>query len=341
MAAVGGDNAVYVLDAATNIVWKHAEIGASLPFSIQISRDGKRVAVGDSTGESLGITVINENGTVMMTGIASPIGIYGAASISAITSDGRILVTINSSRVGTQEQAVLAWYDVTTGRETRTTQLDPGSVASSLSMSDNGSLVAVSGVVWNNYTFISAFDSQGRKLWKQVTSASELAGYYEFLHVHSSVAVSPDGLYVAAAQRQQSVRFGSVCGGRNGVVLYDTDGREVWKYVASRCVWNVAVSKGGWFVPAGSDSQLDAFDHEGRILWNMSVSKPIAAISGSEDRFIAGSLDRVLLLGNVSGPNRVRNTSGSIESVSISDTGGVSAAIISSGDSAYDAFRPP
>jgi WD40 repeat protein len=340
MAAVGGDNVMYVLDGATNILWKHAEIGASLPFDVQISRDGKRIALGYSTAESLGISVINENGTVMITATASPVGMYGASSISGLSSDGRILVALNSTGAGTQEQSVLAWYDATTGREIRATQLDPGSVATSLSMSDNGSLVAVSGVVWNNYTFISAFDSQGRQLWKRVTNATELVGYYEFLHVQSSVAVSPDGLYVGAALREQSVRFGSVCGGRNGVVLYDMDGSEVWKHVASRCVWNVAVSKGGQFVLTGSDIQLDAFDHEGRILWNMSVSKPMVAISGSGDRFIAGSLNGVLLLGNASGPNWERDTSGSIESVAISDSGGVSAAIISSGaGSASHAFR--
>jgi WD40 repeat protein len=339
VAAVGGDNVMYVLDGATNILWKHAEIGASLPFDIQVSRDGKRVAVGHSTGESLGIAVINENGTVMMTAMASPVGIYGPASISALSSDGRILVALNSTGVGTQEQAVLTWYDVTTGREIRNTQLDPGSLATSLSMSADGSLTAVSGVVWNNYTFISGFDSQGQQLWRQVTNATELVGYYEFLHVQSSVAVSADGLYVAAALREQSVRFGSVCGGRNGVVLYDMDGREVWKHVAPRCVWNAAVSKGGRFVLAGSDSQLDAFDHEGRILWNMSASKPMVSISGSGDRFIAGSLDGVLLLGNMSGPTWERNTTGSIESVSISDSGDVSAAIISSSDSNSGPFR--
>jgi hypothetical protein len=202
-----------------------------------------------------------------------------------------------------------------------------------LSMSADGSLVAVSGVVWNNYTFISAFDSQGRQLWKQVTNATELAGYYEFLHVQSNVAVSPDGMYVAAGLREQSVHFGSVCGGRNGVVLYDINGKQVWKYVASRCVWNAAVSKGGQFVLAGSDSQLDAFDNEGRILWNMSASKPTAAISGTGNRFVAGSLGGVLLLGNASGPNLERDTNGSIESVSISGSGDASAAIISSGDS--------
>jgi WD40 repeat protein len=339
MAAVGGENVMYVLDAGTNILWTHMEIGSSFPFDIQTSRDGKRIAVGYSSGETLGTTVINDNGTIMLTGTISPTGIYGATSISAISSDGQVLVAINSTETGTEEQTVLAWYEVSTGRLIRTTPLDAGSVASSLSMSDDGSLVAVSGVVWGNYTFISAFDSQGRQLWKQVTNASELVGYYEFLHVHSNVAVSPDGLYVAAAQREQSVRFGSVCGGRNGVVLYDRDGKQVWKYAAPRCVWNVAVSSEARLVLAGSDSQLDAFDHEGRILWSNPANAPMVAISESGERFLAGSLDGALFLGNASGPYWETNTSGSIESVSMSDSGDVSAVIISRDQSDFGTFR--
>jgi WD40 repeat protein len=329
MAAVGGENVMYVLDAGTNILWTHMEIGSSFPFNIQTSRDGKRIAVGYSSGETLGTAVINENGTIMLIGTISPTGIYGPTSISAISSDGQVLVAVNSTETGTEEQTVLAWYDVSTGHLIRNTPLDAGSVASSLSMSDDGSLVAVSGVVWGNYTFISAFDSQGRQLWKQVTNASELVGYYEFLHVHSNVAVSPDGLYVAAALREQSVRFGSVCGGRNGVVLYDRDGKEIWKYDAPRCVWNVAVSDEAQLVLAGSDSQLDAFDHEGRILWSRPANAPMVTISESGERFLAGSLDGALFLGNASGPYWETNTNGSIESVSMSDSGDFSAVIIS------------
>jgi len=339
MAAVGGENVMYVLDAETNILWMHTEIGSSFPFNLQISRDGKRVAVGYSSGESLGTTVINGNGTRMISGTISPIGIYGSTSISAISSSGQILVAINSTEIGTQEQTVLAWYDVSTGHLIRTTPLDAGSVASSLSMSDDGSLVAVSGVVWGNYTFISAFDSQGRQLWKHVTNASELVGYYEFLHVHSNVAVSPDGLYVAAALREQSVRFGSVCGGRNGVVLYDRGGKEIWKYAAPRCVWNVAVSNEARLVLAGSDSRLDAFDHDGRILWSRPADTPMVTISESGERFLAGGLDGTLLLGNASGPYWETDTNGSIESVSMSDKGDVSAVIISRDNSDSGTFR--
>lgn len=339
MAAVGGENVMYVLDAGTNILWTHMEIGSSFPFNIQTSRDGKRIAVGYSSGESLGIAVINDNGAILMTGAITPVGIYGSTSISAISSDGQVLVAVNSTETGAEEQTVLSWYDVSTGHLIRNTPLDAGSVASSLSMSDDGSLVAVSGVVWGNYTFISAFDSQGRQLWKQVTNASELVGYYEFLHVHSNVAVSPDGLYVAAAMREQSVRFGSVCGGRNGVVLYDRDGKQIWKYDAPRCVWNVALSNEARFVLAGSDSELDAFDHEGRILWSRPANVPMVTISESGERFLAGGLDGALFLGNASGPYWEMDTNGSFESVSMSDRGDVSAVIISRGYSDFGTFR--
>jgi len=339
MVAVGGENVMYVLDAGTNVLWMHTEIGPSFPFDIQTSQDGKRIVVGYSSGESLGTAVITDSGTIMMNGVISPIGIYGSTSISAISSNGQILVAINSTEIGSQEQTVLAWYDVSTGHQIRTTALDAKSVASSLSMADDGSLVAVSGVVWGNYTFTSAFDSQGRQLWKQVTNASELVGYYEFLHVHSNVAVSPDGLYVAAALREQSVRFGQVCGGRNGVVLFDREGKQIWKYPSARCVWNVAVSKDARYVLAGSDSQLDAFDHEGRILWSRSVNKPMVAISESGGRFLAGSLDGALLLGNASGPYWETNVNGSIESVSMSDGGDVSVVIISRDQSDSGAVR--
>jgi hypothetical protein len=196
-------------------------------------------------------------------------------------------------------------------------------------MSRNADLAVVSGVVWGNYTFIDAFNSQGRELWKQLFKARELVGYYEFLHVHSNVAVSGDGSHVAAVLRDQSVRFGLVCGGRNGVVLFENAGKLLWNYTAPQCVWNVAVSERGRYVLAGSDSQLYGLGFDGRVLWSMPLQDAIVATSGAGERFIAGDVGGRLFLGNASGSYWQTDVNGQVESVGISDSGDVSAAVIS------------
>jgi len=108
---------------------------------------------------------------------------------------------------GQQEESLLVWYDVEFGRQLRNVTLGRGSSVDSLSMSHNASLVALSGVA-GNYTFIYAFDSQGNQLWKHLIKAEGIVSYHEFSYVRSNVAVSEDGLYVAAALREMTVRFG-------------------------------------------------------------------------------------------------------------------------------------
>ena len=316
------------------IGWKLPAEDLSFPFTIQTSEGGKRVLIGYSSGYSVGATILDDKGkrifdaTLARPEVYMPVGVV--PTISTLSSDGEVLVVANTTyRNGNPEESVLAWYDVDTGSQLRKVTLDKGSTVYSLSMSRNADLAVVSGVVWGNYTFIDAFDSQGRELWKQLFKARELVGYYEFLHVHSNVAVSGDGSHVAAALRDQSVRFGLVCGGRNGVVLFENAGKLLWNYTAPQCVWNVAVSERGRYVLAGSDSQLYGLGFDGRVLWSMPLQDAIVATSGAGERFIAGDVGGRLFLGNASGSYWQTDVNGQVESVGISDSGDVSAAVIS------------
>ena len=323
-----------VLQENYQVGWKLPAEDLSFPFTIQTSEDGMRVLIEYSSAYSAGATIMDDKGkrifdaTLAKPEVYMPVGV--APTISALSSDGEVLVVANTTYLnGNPSDSALAWYDVDTGRQLRRVILDEGSTVYSLSMSRNADLVVVSGVVWGNYTFIDAFDSQGHELWKQLFKARELVGYYEFLHVHSNVAVSGDGSHVAAALRDQSVRFGLVCGGRNGVVLFDNAGKLLWNYTVPQCVWNVAISERGRYVLASSDSQLIGLGIDGRVLWSMPLNSAIIATSGAGERFIAGDVGGRLFLGNASGSYWQTEVNGQIESVGISDGGNVSAAVIS------------
>lgn len=323
-----------VLQEDYQVGWKLPAGDLSFPFTIQTSEDGKRVLIVYSSEYSVGATILDDKGkrifnaTLATPQVYMPVGVV--PTISTLSSDGKILVVANTSyQNGNPEESVLAWYDVDTGNQLRKAILDKGSTVYSLSTSRNTDLTVVSGVLWGNYTFIEAFDSQGRELWKQLFKARELVGYYEFLHVHSNVAVSGDGSHVAAALRDQSVRFGLVCGGRNGVVLFDNAGKLLWNYTVPQCVWNVAISERGRYVLASSDSQLIDLGIDGRVLWSMPLNSAIIATSGAGERFIAGDVGGQLFLGNASRSYWQTDVNGQIESVGISDGGNVSAAVIS------------
>jgi len=323
-----------VLQENYGISWKLPAEDLSFPFTIQTSEDGRRVLIEYSSAYSAGTTIMDDKGkrifdaTLSKPEVYMPVGV--APAISILSSDGEVLVVANTTYLnGNPSVSVLAWYDVDTGRQLRNVTLDEGSTVYSLSMSRNADLVAVSGVVWGNYTFIDAFDSQGRELWKQLFKARELVGYYESLHMHSNVAVSGDGSHVAAALRDQSVRFGLVCGGRNGAILFDNAGKLLWNYTVPQCVWNVAVSERGRYVLASSDSQLYSLGIDGRVLWSLPLNSAIIATSGAGEGFIAGDVGGRLFLGNASGSYWETNVNGQVESVGISDSGDVSAAVIS------------
>jgi len=332
IVAVGDDNIMYVMNAQTSLLWKHEEVGPNYPYAIQTSQDGKRAMIGHSSGDHgrTRETILNDKGKGIFTAIPVPsAGLYlppGVAQVvSAVSSNGEVLVILSGS--------VVAWYDVDAGRQVRNVTLDKP--VYSLSMSHDADLVVVSGVVWNNYTFIEAFDSQGRKSWDQLFNAEELVGMHEFLHVHSNAAVSSDGSHVAAALREQSVRAGLVCAGSNGVVLFDKAGKLLWNYTTPECVYSVAVSEDGQYLVAGSISQLYGFAIDGRVLWSVrvhayNIAEPtMVATSGAGQRFIAGDVGGRLFLGNASGPYWQIEVNGQVESVAISDSGDTSVAVIS------------
>ncbi len=323
MVAVGDENMMYVMDAQTNLLWRRGEIGSS-GFNVQTSQDGKRILIVYSSGYSKGTTVLDDRGNVVLNG---PVSIYPI--MPALSSNGQQLTVATTIARGDEEESVLAWYDVDSSQQLKNVTLGKGSAVDSLSMSNNASLAAVSGVVWNNYTFIYAFDSQGRQLWKQLAKAEELVGYYESIYVRSSVAVSRDGLYVAAALREMTVRFYSVCGGDNGVVLFDNEGKVLWSYTIPECVWNVAISEDGQYVAAASESQIYEFDRDGRLLWSSAAYSGAIAISNTGQKLVAGDIGGRLFLANASGPYWQTEVNGWVESVAVSDSESTTAAVIS------------
>jgi len=291
-------------------------------FNVQTSRDGSRTLVGYRSAYAKGTTIVDENGKIILTAPVST-----SPAVSAVSSDGRIFIA--SIERGEEEESVLAWYDVDTGQQFQNATLRKGSHVDSLSISDDADLVAVSGVVWRNYTFITALDSQARRLWNQETRAEEIVGYYEYSYLFSSLAAAGDGSHVAAARREMTVRFWGVCGGNSGVVLFNKQGDTVWKYTVPKCVWNVAVSGDGQYVAAASNSELYGFDRDGELVWSQPFNSGTVAISDSGRRFVAGDYNGKLLLGNESGPYWETEVHGQIESVAISESGDISAAIVS------------
>jgi len=103
----------------------------------------------------------------------------------------------------------------------------------------------------------------------------------------------------------------------------------VWNYSAPECIWYVAVSRDGGYVVAASSSEVYGFGREGELLWRQPFNSGTFAISDSGGRLVAGDYDGKLLLGNESGPYWETEVHGQIESVAISESGGISAAIVS------------
>ena len=91
------------------------------------------------------------------------------------------------------------------------------------------------------------------------------------------------------------------------------------------------------YVLAASRSQIYEFDRQGRLLWSKPIDRAclfectpsLMAISKTSQIFVAGDSNGKLFMGNASGPYRQIEVNGQVESVAISDSGNVSAAIIS------------
>jgi len=279
-------------------------------MSAAISHDGQRILL---PVHSDGHYLYDSNGRLIWR-LPDP-----RAKFGALSADGSSVVLASGDRVSSIDARTLQeeW------NYTLPSDLD------SMSMSDEGGLVAVSGV-WTNHTFIYTFDSQGNQLWKQSIEAEELGDLHVFLYVHANLAVSDDGSYIAAAMRETSARYGSfICVGRNGVILFDKDGRLAWNFTTSECVSNVAISEGGRHVAAGSDSHVYVFAIGGQLLWSRPVDHGVVAVSKRGERFVGGDAGGALLLGNSSGPYWEMDVDGSVDSVAVSERGDISASIIS------------
>ena len=320
VGAVGDGNVAYVMDEQANLMWSHVEIGFEFGlFDVKTSTDGKRIVVGYPHGSA----AFDENGKRLLAFNTYLSGAETNPPPSSLSADGRLFVVASTKPIGTYDwKPVLVWFDVDTGRQIRNATLNENEMVESLSMSEDGSLVAVSGSVTDSYTFIYAFDSQGSLLWKHIDERRE-----PYLLVHSKILVSGNGLYVAAA-RQQSGIFGG--GTNNGVVLFDNRGKVLWNYTTSEYVLNIAVSENGEYVGAGSATKIYEFDRYGRLLWSIPSESRIIVTSQTGQKFVAAPYtDQELLLGNSTGAYRQMPISGQVESVAISGNGDISASLTS------------
>jgi len=319
--AVGAENIMYVMNAHGDILWSHREIGWQ--SRVAISQDGKRILV-HYVG---GTVVLNENGQKMM-GVTT----NSMPTSAAIFSDGNMLALAWTAGRDYREGSVLTWYAVNTGTILGNVSLGLGSTVDSLRVSGNGGLSVVSGAV-PNFTFIEAFDSQGRKLWEFLTPTREVdPSYHDSAWVESAVAVSEDGRYVAAARREVATYKGGHCcaaGSNNGVVLFDQHGAVIWNYTTQDWVWSSAISGDGQYIAAAGSSEIYLLDRSGRLMWSLPALSAVVALSKSGGRLVAGHYNGGLFLGNNNGTYWQMGVDGHVESVDVSDNGNLSAALIS------------
>jgi len=249
-----------------------------------------------------------------------------------LTADGTVVVNGGLLKKGQDQRAFLSWSSTATGQLLRNVTLNDVYSLDTLSMSGRGDLLIASGRGVGNFTFVSAFDSTGRRLWIhqdpiQVFSAP----YFDSVFIESSVVVSPNGEYVTLARRNLGTYRGGQCcsfGSNNGVVLLNSGGEILWNYsTPSEWIWNAAVSDDG-HVGAGGAFQTYEFDRNGTLLWKAPVQTGVIALSESGQRFIAGHYAGGLFLGDANGPDWQIGVDGHVGQVAISATGETSAAIV-------------
>jgi hypothetical protein len=309
------------MDEQANIRWSHVEIGFEFGlFDVKTSTDGRRIVVGYPHGSA----IFDENGKRILTFSTYMSGVETLPPPSSLTSGGRLFIVAGTKSTGGYNwKPVLIWFDVDTGRQVRNVTLNENEIVESLSMAQDGSLVAVSGSIMDSYSFIYTFDSTGSLLWEHIDERRE-----PYLLVHSQIAVSGNGLYVAAAREQMGI-FGG--GTNNGIVLFDNRGMVLWNYTTSEPVLNVAVSENADYVAAGSSSKIYEFDRDGRLLWSIPSDSGIIAISQTGQNYIAApNTGEELLIGNSTGNHSELPIRGRVESVAISSDGSISAALSSS-----------
>ncbi len=325
VAVVAANNVMYVTDSTGKSLWVKAVIGNV--NNVGISQDGKRIVATYDGGS----VILDDQGHQFF--IAQMQQSPLSPSLSALSSDGRLAVFSGDvKRFRYELGSVLAWLNIDSGQWIRNLTIRSASRIDSLSMAGDGSLVAVSGTAFGNYTFIDAYDSQGQRMWQQLTRIQEVDPFYhDASWVESTLAVSGDGEYVAAARRQIATYRGGHCcdgGTNNGVVLFTKAGQVVWNYSTSEWIWNAAISHHGDFVVAGGANHIFEFNKQGRIVWTIQVQSGLAAVSEDGQHFIAGHDGGGLFLGNSTGPYWQMGVDGHVQSVGISSAGETRAAVI-------------
>jgi WD40 repeat protein/tRNA A-37 threonylcarbamoyl transferase component Bud32 len=145
--ALGGDHGVRLVDARTHEALAETAVGG-IATRLEFTRDGSRLVVLVAPGEKTGLggvdaeITIRDAVTLDRIGVSiepeafvgAYVGFYYASPQFALTADDRSVITAS-------EDGELAWWDLRSGRKTRTLPIEPGLHA--LALSPNGRTVAV------------------------------------------------------------------------------------------------------------------------------------------------------------------------------------------------------
>ncbi len=147
------------------------------------------------------------------------------------------------------------------------------------SMSRGGRVIAMGGMVPGQHGLIHRFDNTGKREWHHKTREAI-----------STVAVSPNGEFIAAASDDNNIYF------------FDKRGLLQWRHESSRLVKAMALSENGDFLAVGSeDANLYFFDRNRQIkkfVWKFRFEGTVAGVAmATSGRLVAaGSADHTVAL---------------------------------------------
>jgi WD40 repeat protein len=264
-ASGSNDNTVKIWDVASRRELRTLTGHTDHVLAIRFSRDGnllaslgydKSVRVWDVMSGESRATINVENGT------------FNAICFSA---DGKTVLTANGTDSGGGGDALIRFWDLATGKITRT--FDPGEVMTALSMSKDGATLAMGG------------QSGTVKLWDMSagTERTTLTGHTDEVQ---SIDLSPDGRTLASGSKDETARLWDPATGKPlGVlkhrdivtaVAFSPDGRTL----ATGC-WDQAVQL--WDV--SKRTEIRALRGHKEIVWDVAFAPDgLTLASSSSDK---------------------------------------------------------
>ena len=194
--AIGGDHFVRVIDARTRARLAGTAV-AGVATRLAFTNDGSQLVVlvapassVQSLGDGNAQITIRDAGTLKQVRpsigpeafVGAYVGVWWASPEFALTADDRSLITAS-------ESGELAWWDLRTGRKTRTLRIEPGLHA--LAVSPDGRTAAVG--IEHGVRLVDLRSGSAR------TATADLAGSPNW------VLFSPDGKTVVSTNRDKTV----------------------------------------------------------------------------------------------------------------------------------------